>query len=177
MRALCCAGCDWSARYEVILYRRKALSIGARPWCDVRAVTSNAQPAFAWHANERHCAGYLSGGGKIHELAARVRRAALGAKDLRTIEGRCTGKKSLSFCARPWCDVRAVTSNAQPAFPLHANECHCVGCLSGSGETREAAARAPCRAACDRPTQLRKGTAPAGRLLLSVQDRGATREL
>ena len=35
------------------------LSFGARPWCDAPAAASNAKPAFAWHARERHCAGEL----------------------------------------------------------------------------------------------------------------------
>ena len=118
----------------------RPISIGSRPWCDERAVTSNAQPAFAWHANERHCAGYLSVGGKIRELAARTHRAALGAMGLRTIEGHCTGNKPLSLGARPWCDVRAVASNAQPAFAWHARERRCAGCRLGGGNTREPAA-------------------------------------
>ena len=120
----------------------RPLSFGARPWCDVRAVTSNAQPAFAWPTRERHCAGCLSGGGKTRKLAARARRAALAAVGVRAQEGHCTGGRPLSFGARPWCDVRAVASNAQPAFAWHANERHCAGCLSGGGETRELAARA-----------------------------------
>ena len=68
------------------------------------------------------------------------------------MERHCTGGRPLSFGARPWCDVRAVTSNAQPAFSWHANERHCGVCLSGGGKTRELAARAPCCAGCDRAT-------------------------
>ena len=89
----------------------RPLSFGARPWCDVRAVTSNAQPAFAWHARKRHCAGCLLGGGKTRNLAARARRAALVVIFLRDLEGHCTGGRPPSFDARPWCDVRAVASN------------------------------------------------------------------
>ena len=91
---------------------------------------------------ERHCAGCLSGGGETRKLAARARRAALVLFGLRTMKGYCTGGRPLSFGARPWCDVRAVASNAQPAFAWHARERHCAGCLSGGGETRELAARA-----------------------------------
>ena len=82
-------------------------------------MTSNAQPAFAWHARERHCAGCLSGGGKTCELAACARRAALVVIGLRTMQGHFTGGKPLYFGTRLWCDVRAVTSNAQPAFAWH----------------------------------------------------------
>ena len=35
------------------------------------------------------------------------------------MEGHCTGERSLSFGARPWCDVRAVAFNTQPAFAWH----------------------------------------------------------
>ena len=137
---------------------KKPLCSGARPWCDVRAVTSIAQSAFTWHANKRHYAGCLSGGGETRRLAVRARRAALVVISLRTMEGYCTGKKPVSFSARPWCDVRVVTSKAQPAFTWHADKLHCPGCLSGGGETRKLAARAraPCRAGCDRSTHYRK---------------------
>ena len=40
----------------------RLLSFGARPGCDVRAVTSNMQqPPFAWNARQHHCACCLSG--------------------------------------------------------------------------------------------------------------------
>ena len=32
---------------------KRPLSIGARPWCDVPAAVSNAQPAFVWRSRER----------------------------------------------------------------------------------------------------------------------------
>ena len=114
----------------------RPLTLRVRPWFDVRAVTYKAQPGFAWHANKRHCAGCLSGGGETRELAARARRAALVLAGLRSMEGYCTGGRPLSFGARPWCDVRAVASNAHPAFAWHANKRHFAGCLSGGGVTR-----------------------------------------
>ena len=55
----------------------RPLSFSAKPWCDERAVTSIAQPTFTWYANKRHCAGCLSEGGEIRELAARAHRVAL----------------------------------------------------------------------------------------------------
>ena len=44
---------------------KRPLSFCARPWYDVPA-----QPAFAWHARARHCAGCLSGGSAARELSA-----------------------------------------------------------------------------------------------------------
>ena len=64
-----------------------------------------------------------------HPNLPHARRVALVVVGLRTIEGRCTGGAPLSFGARPLCDVRAVTSNAQPAFAWHANDRHCGGYL------------------------------------------------
>ena len=120
----------------------RPLSFGARPWFDVRAVTSSAQPAFAWHFNRRHCAGCLSGGGETRELAARARLAALAVVGSRNKEIRCTGGRRLTLGARPWCDVRAVTSRTQPAFASPMHERHCTGYISGGGGTRELAAHA-----------------------------------
>ena len=145
-RAPCRAGCDRPTRYERALHRRKASllrckTVVRRASCDLQRAAGIRVPR-----DERHCAGCLSGGGETRELAARARRAALAAIGVRAMKGHCTGGRPLSFGARPWCDVRAVTSNAQPAFAWHANERHCAGCLSGGGETRELAARAPCRA-------------------------------
>ena len=175
-RAPCRAGCDRLTHLRRVLHRRKASLFRARPWCDVRAVTSNAQPAFAWHARKRHCAGCLSGGGEIRELAARARRAALVVVVLRTMEGHCTGGRPLSFGARPWCDVRAVTSNAQPASRAR------DASATALAVSREVAKHASLPRARAVPRWLgrlrtRKGTAPAEGLSLSVQDRGATCEL
>ena len=111
----------------------RPLGFGANPWCDERAVTSIAQPAFTWYANKRHCAGCLSGGGEIRELAARARRVALVVIGLCIMKGHCTGGRPLSSGATPWCDMRAVVSNAQPALAWHANKRHCGGCLLGVG--------------------------------------------
>ena len=83
----------------------RPLTLSVRPWFDVRVVTSNAQLAFAWHANKRHCASCCSGGGVTRQLAARARHATLVVIGLRTIEGYCTGGRPLSLGARPWRDV------------------------------------------------------------------------
>ena len=120
----------------------RPLSFGARPWYDVRAVPSNAQPAFAWHARKRHCDGSVSREVAKDTSLTRARRAGLVVIDLRGTERHCTGGRPLSFGAKSWCDVRAVTSNAQPAFAWHANDCHCAGCISGGRKTNELAARA-----------------------------------
>ena len=208
---------------------KRPLSFGARPWCDVRAVAFNVQPAFAWHANKRRCASCLSGGSETRKLSTcacrahalcragyvqnahyrrvlhrrevsifrrktvvrrascglqrapgirvarkqaplrwlslgrwrntracslqRARRAALVSVDLCTIKWHFTGGRPLSFGARSLYDVRAMASNAHPAFAWNASRRHCAGCLSGGGETRELAARArrgPLVVSCDR---------------------------
>ena len=73
------ACCGRLLGYRRALHRQKASLFRVRPWCDVRALTSNTQPAFAWHARKRHCAGCLSGGSEARELTARARRATLAA--------------------------------------------------------------------------------------------------
>ena len=143
----------------------RPLSFGARPWCDVRAVASITQPAVACYANERHCAGCLSGGVETRNLAARARRAALALIGVRAMKGHCTGGRPLSFGARPWCDVRAVASITQPAVACYANERHCAGCLSGGGETRELAARARRAALAVIGLRAMKGHCTGGRPL------------
>ena len=154
------------------------LSFRARPLCDVQAVNFNAQPAFACPTRERHCAGSLSGGGKTRKLAACARRATLVAIGLRDMERHYNGGRPLSFHARPWCDVRAVTSNAQPAFAWHARKPHCAGCLSGGGERRELASRANRAALVVIVLRTIEWHCIGGRpIFLSVQDRGATCEL
>ena len=55
----------------------RPLSFGALPWCNVPAVATKNQPAFARHARARSCARCLSRGGAARELAARARRAAV----------------------------------------------------------------------------------------------------
>ena len=92
-RAPCRAVYDRPTHYGRILQWQKPLCFSARPWCDARAVTFNAQLAFAWHVNKRHCAGCLSGGGETHELAARARRALLFAIGLRDMEEYCSRKR------------------------------------------------------------------------------------
>ena len=81
------------------------------------------------HADKRHCANRLSGGGETRGLAARARRAAKAVIDLRIVKACCTVVGPLSSGVRPWCDVRAVISNAQPAFTWHADKRHCADVL------------------------------------------------
>ena len=141
-RALCRAGCDRYLRYRRALHRREASlfrrkTVVRRASCDLQQRSRHSRGT-----RKRHCAGCLSGGGETRELAARARRAALVVVGFCAMKGHCTGGRPLSFGARPWCDVRAVTSNAQPAFAWHARKRHCAGCLSGGGRTRKLAARA-----------------------------------
>jgi len=91
-----------------------------------------------------------------HASLLRAGRAALVTIGLRTMRGHITSGRPLSFGARPWCEVRAVSSNAQSAFAWHTRKRYYGGCLSGGGETRKLAACAPCRAGCDRPTYFRR---------------------
>ena len=49
-------------------------------------------------------------------LATRARGAALGLVGRYPTQDHCTGETSLSFDARPWCDVPAAASNTQPVF-------------------------------------------------------------
>ena len=115
----------------------RPLSFGARPWCDVPAVSTKNQPAFAWHARARHFTRCLSVGGTAREIAARVRRATLIVVGLRSIKGHCTEERLLSFGARLWCDVPAVASQNQPGFAWHAWARHCTRVLSGGYAARD----------------------------------------
>ena len=81
-RAHHCASCFWGGGTERELATRarrtalvvvgtypmkghcaseRALSFGARPWCDLPIVASNTQPAFTWRTRERATALALSG--------------------------------------------------------------------------------------------------------------------
>ena len=136
---------------------KRPLSFGARLRCDVTAAASNAQPTFAWRARVRHCARCLLGGGAARALAARARRAALVVVELFTIKGHCTGRRALSFGARPCCDVPATASKAQSAC---ASVLVWALGLALSWErrrsTRVSRARAPHRAGCPRSMFFRR---------------------
>ena len=55
-------------------------------------------------------------------LATRARGAALNSGALRMGQGHRTGKRPLTFSARPCCDVSAAASNTKPAFAWSARE-------------------------------------------------------
>ena len=95
-------------RREASLLRRVA--VVRRASCGLQRQASAACLA----QRRRACALCLSGGGAVHKLSARARRAALGMVVLRPIEGRHTGARLLSFDARPWRDVPAAASNTKP---------------------------------------------------------------
>ena len=115
--APCRADCGQFAHRKRETTPAKNISLfAARSRCDVPAAASNAQPAFAWHDSERHCAVYHSGGDQARKLVAGARLGALVAIGSSTAEEYCTGRRPLSFGARPWCDVPAMASNAQPAL-------------------------------------------------------------
>ena len=130
-------------------------------------MTSNAQPAFTWHANEHHCDGCLSGGGEIRKLATRARQAAHAVVGLRIIYGCCTGGRPHFYVARPWCHMPAVISNAQLAFTWLADECHRADGLSVCCETREVVSRARRAALVAIDLRIMKGYCTGGRPLSS----------
>ena len=137
-RAPCCTGVIYPNPIQRRRTGERPLSLSAPPWYDVPAAASNTQPTFASHMRTRRCAGCLSGGGAARELAARARRAVMAVVGLCCMQGHCTGERPLSFGARPWCDVPAAASNAQPAFAWHARARY----LSGGSAARKLAARA-----------------------------------
>ena len=87
------------------------LTFGARPWCDVRAVTSKCR---------RHSRGTRASATAVadfqevakHASLPRARRAALVVVEPCTTKRHVTGEVPLYIGARPWCVVGAVTSNA-----------------------------------------------------------------
>ena len=81
--------------------------------CRLQPPTQNRLP----QSTKRMSAGVrcFSGQGAALELAARARRAALVVVGLPPIQWHYPSKKPLSFGARPWYDVPATTSNANPA--------------------------------------------------------------
>ena len=129
----------------------RPLSFGVRLLCDVPAVVTQNRPAFAWHARARHFARCFSGEGAALELAVRAHRAALAVVVPRIRQGHCTGERSRSFGARPWCDVPVVATQNQPAFAWHRAGAPLRSLSLGRRRVTQACcARAPCRAGCCR---------------------------
>ena len=97
----------------------------------------------------RHCAASLSGGGDAGETTARARRTPLIELGLRTAEGHCTGRRPLSFLARPWCDMPTCGLQSTVAFRM-ARARAPLRCLSLGRRrgTRACRARAPQGAGC-----------------------------
>ena len=121
---------------------KRPLSFGARLRCDVTAAASNAQPTFAWRARVRHCARCLLGGGAARALAARARRAALVVVALCTIKGHCTGRRAVSFCARPCCDVPSCSYLRKRLSRETRRHATALALSWGGGAARALAARA-----------------------------------
>ena len=123
--------CSLLASYQRALRRREASLLRRAPWCDVPAAASNAKPApRGLRGAGARCARCLWGGDAALELAARARRAALVVVGPRPANGAATGKRPLSFGARPWCDVPAAASNSKPA-PLGLRRRRAVLAVSG----------------------------------------------
>ena len=129
----------------------RPLFFDVRLLCDVPAVATQNRPAFAWHARARHFARCFSGEGAALELAVRAHRAALAVVVPRIRQGHCTGERSRSFGARPWCDVPVVATQNQPAFAWHRAGAPLRSLSLGRRRVTQACcARAPCRAGCCR---------------------------
>ena len=154
-RAPCCAGHGRTTHYVTALHERKASLI--RCETVVRRASCGFQHAPGFHvARAFAILSWLSLGRWQNTRACRARAPCYACHGrLMHLRGYCTGGRPLALSAGPWCDVRAVTSSAQPDFAWHANRRHCAGCLSGGGETRKLAACAPCCAGCDRPACYR----------------------
>ena len=75
-----------------------SLYFGARPWCDVPAAASEAQPASTWHAYSAPLRS-LSIGRRRSTHACDAR--AMVMIGLRPLQGHCTGETSLSIGAKP----------------------------------------------------------------------------
>ena len=123
--------------YDRVLHRWEASLFGARPWCDVRAVISDAHSAFTWHANKTTTLGMAKRASFPHALAV-----PRWLRLVRALDKSIAPAGGFSFFgARPLCDESAVTSNARPAFTWHADKHHCADVLLGCDETREGSAR------------------------------------
>ena len=93
----------------------RPLSFGARPYCDVPAVASNTQKAFAWRSHERTTVLAVSREEARHSSTTRAYRAAPVVIMSRTIQGHCTGEIHLS----PSAQDRAATYQLRP--PTHSS--------------------------------------------------------
>ena len=108
-------------------------------------------------------------------LATRARGDALVVVASCTLQSHRNGKRPLSIGARPWCDVPAAVSNAQPAFVWRSRERATAVAVS----LKEARHARPRRARAV-PRWLwslyapYKATAPVRGLSTAVQDRAAT---
>ena len=114
-------------------------------------VASNAHPAFEWHANKRHCACCLSGGGETRKLAARARRrAALVVIGLRDMKGYRTpkGLSLLAKCRGATCELWPPTRTRHSRGTR--TSANALAVSREVGNTRACRACAPCRAGCDR---------------------------
>ena len=151
-RAPCRAGCGRLMPMEAHCVGEGPLSFGARLWCDVPTVRSNAKPAPNVTRRRRACARCILGGGAAFELAARARRAALAMVCVCLEEGHRPGESPVSFDERPWCDVKAAVFN--PKLVSRDSRGAGVSKLAvsrGRRSTQANFACAPCRASCGLP--------------------------
>ena len=128
---------------RIALQRREAYSSSDRyrgATCQLRPPTNSRLRLES--ACARHSAACLSREGEARGITARARRPPLAELGPRTTKVHCSGRRPLSFLARPWCDMPAAASNPQSPFAWHARERHFAACPSVGGVARELAARA-----------------------------------
>ena len=164
-RALCRADCGRYLRYRMALHQREASLFGARPWCDVRAVTSNSAAGIS-AAHLQAPLRWLSLGSWLNTRACRACapcRAGCGRLLRREIELH-RRKASLFRCKMV---VRCASCNLQRAAGIHVARAQAPLrwlCLRRWQNTQACRARRPCRAGGDMPSEL-EGHCTGGRPL------------
>ena len=120
-------------------------------------MASNMQPALAWHANERHCAGCLSGGGRTRRLAPHARAAPRwlwSVTHYRSVQHRWKASlfRRKTVVRRASCELQRVAGIcvARARAPLRWSS------LGRWHNMRACRARALCRAGWGRPTRRRR---------------------
>ena len=147
LRARAVARWLWSAQ---VLNKDTAPARGLSPSARVCGATCHLRPPTSsqrllYRARRtRTGARCLWGGGAALELPSRARRAALIVGGTCSNVTHCGGERPLFFIARPWCDVPATASNANPAPRVSHRPgvlCSLSLCLWGGGAALELAAR------------------------------------
>ena len=99
----------------------RPLIFGARPWCDLLAMTTDAKPAAACQASSGGPALAVSWEEAQHTSLLRARAALCWLLWSAHHEGRRTDERPLSYGAQPWCDVPTTATNARPVAACQAS--------------------------------------------------------